>query len=397
MDSNNVWMLVQELRGIKGTKAKKDLLAEYASSTVLQNTLFYTYNPFLQYGMPATRADGAMGLCRIFNDSTWDLLDKLASGELSGTAAKKAVADEKRALLYSSEQLFCAILSKSLDIGLAAKGINEVFPGLIPEHAIQLAKPIDWSKVTFPCYVSPKLDGLRAILRGGQFYSRKGHRLEGLSQLARQAYKVFGDRTLDGELMVPGVHFNEISGKIRSFKETPDAVYHVFDLPDSMSPFYMRYIVLSSLNRDNDPDSVYRNVCVVPHGLWYSREGIEQYYDMLRSQGHEGVIIKNAEGLYEGKRTWDWMKLKNTDTADCRVVGMFEGGGKYDGLVGGIYVDFNGVRVGVGSGLTDLQRREWMDEPELIMGKIVEVAYQEVTPDGSLRHPRLKQIRGDLS
>lgn len=382
-----MWDIIQELRRTKGTNAKKVLLENHPE---LKPFLLAAYHPFMQYGIAPPQTGGFGTEC--FGDKSHELLSNLASGKLSGHAAKREVTVHLNELDYGSSQMFKCILNKSFDIGLAEKSINEVFPGLIPVHAIQLAKPVDWRRVLFPCYVSPKLDGLRAIYRNGEFFSRKGHKLQGLTILAGRCKMLFPTQALDGELMVPGVHFNEVSGKIRSFDETPDAVYHVFDLPDHHGNLWERYKVLKNIA----PLRADSQVQVVPHHLISSQSEAQAWYDTYHAMGLEGAMLKDPEALYENGRSWSWQKMKAVESADCKVTGIFEGQGKYAGLCGGIYVDFNGVRVGVGSGLTDYQRNAWADTPEDIIGSIVEVAYQEVTPDGSLRHPRLTCVRGDL-
>jgi DNA ligase-1 len=65
------------------------------------------------------------------------------------------------------------------------------------------------------------------------------------------------------------------------------------------------------------------------------------------------------------------------------------------GMAGGVIVDFKGVPVRVGSGLSDSQRAFWYQDPDEIIGRTAEILYQNVTPAGSLRHPRLKGLRGD--
>lgn len=388
MNSTDMWNVIQELRKTKGTNAKKIVLENHPE---LKPVLRAAYNPYTQYNIspPST---GGIGVKQFSETTTFALLNQLTMGTLSGNKAKAAVASHMNDLDYGSSQVLRCILNKSFDIGLAEKSINDVFPGLITVHAIQLAKPIDWKRVKFPCLVSPKLDGLRAVYRGGVFYSRKGHVLEGLKTLTAAVQEALADTgitSLDGELMVPGVHFNEISGKIRSFNETPDAVYHVFDQPDSPDRLYLRYGQLSMVLNDTGP------VRLVGHQMMWNQEEVEQHYKELRAAGFEGCMVKDPDSEYENSRSWAWQKVKNAETLDLKVVGVYAGQGKYEGLVGGLYVDFNGVRVGVGSGLSDYQRNVWADEPEEIVGKTVEIAFQEVTPDGSLRHPRLITVRGD--
>lgn len=126
----------------------------------------------------------------------------------------------------------------------------------------------------------------------------------------------------------------------------------------------------------------------------------------------EGIMVKNPAGLYDKKKSNGWMKLKPEETEDLRVVGAFPGepGTKYAHCLGGLIVDRDGVSVRVGGGFTDVEREElWLafkrDEavphwpspgpnPE-VLGRLIEVEFHEVTPDGSLRHPRFVRFRDD--
>lgn len=390
MNSSEVWKVIQSLRNTQGLNAKKNVLSAYPE---IKPYLIAAYNPFDQYNISISSGESGIGN-NDFTLDTWYLLSRLLNKNLSGNAAKNAVRKHLCALNFASAQVLTCIINKSFYIGLGAKSINEVFPGCIPVFDIQLAKPVDWKRVEFPCYISPKLDGLRALFIDGKFYSRKGHELQGLTQLSKQCIEIFGNEALDGELMIPGTHFDEISGKVRSFKETPEVTYNVFDFPRSSAHFYQRFGRLCE--KMNPVPIIPSQVKLVGHYFIQDKKEAQHYYDLYRERGYEGAMLKSVDGLYQGSRTWDWQKMKNTSTLDLKVIGTFEGEGKYEGLVGGIYVDHSGVKVAVGSGLSDRQRMVWSDDPDEILGRIVEIAFQEVTPQGSLRHPRLIQVRGDL-
>ena len=47
------------------------------------------------------------------------------------------------------------------------------------------------------------------------------------------------------------------------------------------------------------------------------------------------------------------------------------------------------------SGMADTQRSEWFDNPDSIVGKVVEVQAMEVSKHGVLREPRFKGVRFD--
>lgn len=130
----------------------------------------------------------------------------------------------------------------------------------------------------------------------------------------------------------------------------------------------------------------------------------------------EGLIIKTASGSYVPRKSFEWLKLKPEDTLDLRVVGAYPGQKetKYEHCLGGIVVDHNGVEVNVGGGFSDKEREDiWQAYQEdmkviadrhltidefvggKLIGRLAEVEFSEVTPDGSLRHPRFIRFRDD--
>ena len=77
------------------------------------------------------------------------------------------------------------------------------------------------------------------------------------------------------------------------------------------------------------------------------------------------------------------------------IEGFVEGTGKHEGKLGSVIVTFDGVQVQVGSGFSDeLRGQIWADQ-QSFLGRTVEIRYQEVTPDGSLRFPTFKCFRND--
>ena len=126
-------------------------------------------------------------------------------------------------------------------------------------------------------------------------------------------------------------------------------------------------------------------------------EEVSTFYDQVRARGLEGLILKRMDGLYHPRRNVDWMKMKGQEEEDVVITGAEEGTGKYEGMLGAIIVDFNGVSVNVGGGFSDEQRvnlwKQYHDGD--LIDKVVEVWFHEVTPDKSMRHPRFKWFRDD--
>lgn len=110
----------------------------------------------------------------------------------------------------------------------------------------------------------------------------------------------------------------------------------------------------------------------------------------------EGIILKDLHAPYqEGKRNYTLMKIKEEIDADLLVVDIAEGEGKYQGTLGALVLeDLSGTQIRV-SGMTDIQRDLWWNNPSDIIGKVVKVKAMKRLPDGTLREPRFKDIRYD--
>lgn len=122
----------------------------------------------------------------------------------------------------------------------------------------------------------------------------------------------------------------------------------------------------------------------------------KEYWD----EGKEGIVVKPLTAKYYDKGAM--LKVKRFETVDVVVCGYQEGRGKYEGLVGALYVGYydrdnnNVVRISKVNCGTDEDRKmwkQWFDDNSAI-GKVIEVKCQEVT-DKSLRHPVYIRLRDD--
>lgn len=141
----------------------------------------------------------------------------------------------------------------------------------------------------------------------------------------------------------------------------------------------------------------------------------------------EGIVVKDPDALYEKKKSAVWMKVKAEETLDLPIIGIYNGQehSKYEAILGGVIVDNDGVEVRVGGGFSDPDRVElwklWELDAKILgvdpfagfkgkvfayadlkaagatnlMTRLLEVEFMEVTPDGSLRHPRAIRMRDD--
>jgi DNA ligase-1 len=409
---------------------------------MINRVVRYAYDPFITFGItPPDYTTNEYG--RRFNHddhNVWNLLDLLANRRITGNNAIDLTRKLLEDLSPTSAQLVCNILKKDLRCGITEKTINKLVPGLIPTFDVMLAHKYEAKRVkTFPVAVEPKLDGVRVlcIMRNGRakFFSRTGKPFPAIDHLAADVEKTiaaalddtsrrvtkmhsFFVKMLSDGANIPGVvldgevvsgSFNKTVGDVRRKEEVAlDAEYVIFDaLPVRLFldhshqvipiPYQVRRALVEFID-EHTTDKLRVNTMVNAN----NHEQIQHYYRAWREQGLEGAIVKPLDAHYSKKRSPAWLKIKGEESEDLQIIGGFEGAGKYEGMLGGFIVerDHKGerVHVRVGGGFSDHQRRMfWHSElgdvdPDLV-GRLIEVEYHEVTPDGSLRHPRFVGFR----
>lgn len=109
----------------------------------------------------------------------------------------------------------------------------------------------------------------------------------------------------------------------------------------------------------------------------------------------EGIVIKKLTDPKNEK----WIKIKNSDTLDLKVVEFIEGKGKFVNSVGAILVEApNGRRSEVGSfKITDEQRQWIWDNKDILINQIAEIEAMELNSDGAVRAGRFNRFHPSKS
>jgi len=183
-------------------------------------------------------------------------------------------------------------------------------------------------KIKYNCYVQPKLNGMRfkLVKKDGVFVgeSKAGldspvlpHWIYGLKIL--DAYGLV-DNGFDGEIYAGlqsegGLSLQEIISAYRKYNEnTAKLEYHVYDIPVEGETFDQRAVRLANLYNKIltlENEGIKLPIKVVWTGLVERPEEANRIYQYLVDQGYEGMMYRNADGVYEfGSRSYDLLKRK---------------------------------------------------------------------------------------
>jgi len=261
-------------------------------------------------------------------------------------------------------------------------------------------------KVEFPCFVQPKLNGIRALYWNGKMQSRDGHFFDEsvVKHITDKLESVGSDYILDGELYVHGWSLQKINGAIavnRKEKNDLSALvsYHVFDCINVMYPdmvFNVRDLHWSKIYEKLGQPA---NVQVVDTRTIFSHSEGEKLFSLYKAQGYEGMMYRLNEpyGLTEkcGNKENRWhvlLKRKDWLDEDCTIIGVEQGTGKYADCVGSLLLEFpdNGVLFHAGSGLSDMQRLKYMTNPPV--GKVAKIKYEMLSDAGVPLKPTIELV-----
>lgn len=146
--------------------------------------------------------------------------------------------------------------------------------------------------------------------------------------------------------------------------------------------------------------------CDTPLRIAYaagSTESCQEHIDACRDLfgatfAVDGFVQKDRDGLWEaGAGTAGAVvKIKDHLSIDIKVLSVFEGEGKFVGMVGGLTCSWKGNEIRIGGGkLTDVERKRYWDFPNQIIGKIIEAHGLGETDNGCLREGRFIRLRED--
>ena len=289
---------------------------------------------------------------------------------------------------------------------------NKVFPMLA--HTYDPATTTTKNKkndIVFPCYVQPKLDGLRCICylvpngssSSGEpkvvAQSRTGAYFETVEHICAELQPILlktPGLILDGELYTAELPFEELAGLIKRKKASDTNVnrqcikYHIYDIvvDGDYSERHDRIVgAISKADKCHHLEVVDTRLI---NGLSEFRQAFGEYV----AAGYEGIMLRNADGVYrQNYRSHDLQKYKEFVEAEYPIVGFKEAAGRDAGTVVWVCATDECRQFSVRPRGTQEQRRQWFQDAPQYVGKLLTVIYQELSELNVPRFPVGKAIR----
>jgi len=256
-----------------------------------------------------------------------------------------------------------------------------------------------------PGYASVKRNGVHSIF--DPFvgpYTRTPGPIRGVGHIihALKSIKV----PVVGELLIPGLDFEESSGRIRDHNETPEAHLYIFNIIADKA-FRDRWLYFKNAYEIHLKDCPF--IHLEPMAFIQHEETFDTFFKLQTEFfKEEGVCWISPHHIYQpGKRTWNWMKRVPYKSLEAKVIDILPGtkGKKYEHSMGRMLCELYEnekheklekpiqFKVGIFKGKTDAWRQKIMDNKEDYIGRWITTEFKNYTKYGVPSQARYKSWR----
>ncbi len=424
-------VIIQRLEADNSRLAKEDILQKAADENLTEffDGIRMALDNLYTFGVkqvPIKEEDEGQGLSW---DNFLELADSLYRRKLTGHAARDAI--NLAMNVATKEQWndwYRRILIKDLRCGVSEKTVNKVLKkstiAPVPVFECMLAHDgaNHESKIVGKKILQPKLDGVRALTvvdyesRTVTMYTRNGKVLENFTHITEYLEKFIDEigrsMVFDGEVVSKS--FQDLMKQVHRKEnvQAQDARLCLFDVVPLVE-FKAGKSVMGQRRRTqflHNFENIFKDsgcIEIIPQievnlDEFLGEIEYKDYNKKMVEAGFEGIMIKDPDAKYECKRSTAWLKQKPFIEVSLPIIELEEGTGRNVGRLGAFVCegldDDKTIRVNVGSGFSDPQRRDFWESRDTLVNQVVEVRADAITQnqDGSysLRFPRFIRFRG---
>lgn len=247
-----------------------------------------------------------------------------------------------------------------------------------------LAHTYDEKRISFPCFIQPKLDGVRAIYKkDGGLFSRQGKPLNIYININQDKSEFI----LDGELILPKSYSFQDTIKAIKNKEDKDrdkVIYWIYDLYNINNPlltYKERYILIKNIVTKNSQS----NIKLISSYHVETLSSIHEYHQQFVADGYEGSIIRLDTKYDVGQRSYSLLKLKDMRTDEFEIVDI-----AMDKEGAAIFIckeSISSNTFNVRPAMSLQERRTILLNPNIYIGQLLTVQYQDRTDSNIPRFP----------
>jgi DNA ligase-1 len=271
----------------------------------------------------------------------------------------------------------------------------------------------DLDTLQYPVYVTPKLDGIRCLIKDGVALSRT-LKLIPNKHIQEWANYYYADlEGMDGELIVgsptSSTVYRDTNSFVMSYDKRGEFTFYHFDYWDDTKRPYERRVVDELEWKGNFQSYSPLDVQSVDN-----KQELLDYEEVCLEQGYEGIIIRNPKGLYKYGRCTikeaNAFKLKrfeddeaviigweeeqhNGNNAEINELGRTKRSTSLSGLSGkeslGAFIckTRDGVEFKIGSGYDSADRKLFWKNKSDLLGCIVKYKHFPIGVKDKPRHP----------
>lgn len=415
--------LFKEIQNTSSLNDKKAIISANKDNELFKKCLVFLLDGNVTTGIAEKKYDSLEARCSDWkhNDISAEFCELMDYIKTHNTGRDEDVIQVQSwcyALDDEIKEFTRGMITKKIKLGIDVKGVNKAIPNLIPTWEVQQAYPLanknepkdgEWFAL------SQKLNGNNNGVLDGKCISRQGKEFTGMEHIIADVNKLsFKDMFFNGELirknednLPDDENFQIGTGVINSDDTDKTCIKFVIYEMLPKEEFLNGVSKLTYKQRRKtylDPLAEeisalgFENIEVV--SLVYEgtdKSKIQELLDKADNDGWEGLIL-NKDTKWKNKRNNGILKVKSWKHADLLCTGVIEGEGRNKGTLGSIECDYKGFKLGV-PGFTDEMRDYYWNNPNEIIGKIVQIKYKGETKNKqggiSVQFPSFQCIRHD--